>query len=352
MRDFDFSALARLNTAATACSVSIRSQPEYFQVEEQLPFKPDGEGGHVLLKIRKRNANTDWVASELANFASVPKLDVGYAGLKDRHAVTTQWFSIKVEGVEEPNWSDFESDDVNVLEINRHKKKLKRGALSGIHFILRLSNVTGDKAVWQTQLEHIAQFGVPNYFAEQRFGHSGNNLFKAQQWFAEGKKPKKRQQKSLILSAARSWLFNLVLDQRVQDKNWDQLLQGDFMLLSGTKASLFEAKIDDTLLPARLAAMDIHPTGPLWGRGQSSTQADCAVLEQLVLSDWLDWCEALERQGLTQARRALRLYPEHFKWQWLDNDLELQFFLPAGCYATAVLRELAVMTDESHGPSG
>jgi len=206
--------------------------------------------------------------------------------------------------------------------------------------------------VWQTQLEHIAQFGVPNYFAEQRFGHSGNNLFKAQQWFAEGKKPKKRQQKSLILSAARSWLFNLVLDQRVQDKNWDQLLQGDFMLLSGTKASLFEAKIDDTLLPARLAAMDIHPTGPLWGRGQSSTQADCAVLEQLVLSDWLDWCEALERQGLTQARRALRLYPEHFKWQWLDNDLELQFFLPAGCYATAVLRELAVMTDESHGPSG
>lgn len=352
MRDFDFSALARLNTAATACSVSIRSQPEYFQVEEQLPFKPDGEGGHVLLKIRKRNANTDWVASELANFASVPKLDVGYAGLKDRHAVTTQWFSIKVEGVEEPNWSDFESDDVNVLEINRHKKKLKRGALSGNHFILRLSNVTGDKAVWQTQLEHIAQFGVPNYFAEQRFGHSGNNLFKAQQWFAEGKKPKKRQQKSLILSAARSWLFNLVLDQRVQDKNWDQLLQGDFMLLSGTKASLFEAKIDDTLLPARLAAMDIHPTGPLWGRGQSSTQADCAVLEQLVLSDWLDWCEALERQGLTQARRALRLYPEHFKWQWLDNDLELQFFLPAGCYATAVLRELAVMTDESHGPSG
>ena len=152
MRDFDFSALARLNTAATACSVSIRSQPEYFQVEEQLPFKPDGEGGHVLLKIRKRNANTDWVASELANFASVPKLDVGYAGLKDRHAVTTQWFSIKVEGVEEPNWSDFESDDVNVLEINRHKKKLKRGALSGNHFILRLSNVTGDKAVWQTQL--------------------------------------------------------------------------------------------------------------------------------------------------------------------------------------------------------
>ena len=347
MRDFDFSALARHNPAATSCSASIRSQPDYFQVDEQLPFAPDGEGGHVLLKIRKRNANTDWVASQLAEFAQVPKLDVGYAGLKDRHAVTTQWFSIKVEGVEEPNWSDFESDDVDVLEINRHKKKLKRGVLSGNHFILRLSNVKGEKVAWQTQLEHIAKFGVPNYFAEQRFGHNGNNLFKAEQWFSEGKKPKKRQQKSLILSTARSWLFNLVLDQRVQANNWDQLLQGDVMLLSGTKASLFEAKNDDKALAERLSAMDIHPTGPLWGRGQSSAQADCAVLEQVVLSGWLDWCEALERQGLTQARRSLRLYPDHFEWQWLEDDLALQFFLPAGCYATAILRELAVISDAS-----
>ena len=348
MRDFDFSALARLNTAAISCSASIRSQPDYFQVDEQLPFAPDGEGGHVLLKIQKRGANTDWVATQLANFAKVPKLDVGFAGLKDRHAVTTQWFTVKVEGVEEPTWTDFDNDDVQVIEITRHKKKLKRGVLSGNHFKLRLTDIVGERVLWEQQLKLISKQGVPNYFAEQRFGHQGNNLHKVDQWFSGGRKPKKRQQKSLYLSAARSWLFNLVLANRVQAGNWDQLLQGDVMLLSGTKASLFEAQGDDATLTERLAVMDIHPTGPLWGRGQNPVQADCAVLEQQVLSSWLDWCEGLERQGLIQARRSLRLYPSHFQSQWVEDDLELKFFLPAGCYATAILRELAAITDASH----
>ena len=347
MCDFDFSALARLNTVAVDCSANIRANPSHFQVDEQLPFEPYGEGGHVLLKIRKRGANTDWLASQLAEFAQVPKLDVGYAGLKDRHAITTQWFSVKVEGAEEPNWTDFDNDDVQVIEIGRHKKKLKRGVLSGNHFKLRLTTVTGDRTLWEHQLEHISQYGVPNYFAEQRFGRQGNNLHKAQQWFSEGKKPKKRQQKSLILSAARSWLFNLVLAQRVQLGNWDQLLQGDVMLLSGTKASLFNTELDDSALNQRLQAMDIHPTGPLWGRGALRSQDDCAILERSVLSESLDWCEGLERQGLTQARRSLRLYPASFEWQWVEHDLELQFYLPAGCYATAVLRELAMVTDIS-----
>lgn len=351
MRDFDFSALARSNPAVTGCSATIRSQAEYFQVDEQLPFEPDGEGGHALLHVRKRDANTDWVASQLADFVQVPKLDVGYAGLKDRHAVTTQWFSVKVEGITEPDWSRFEHDDIDIMTVSRHKKKLKRGVLSGNHFKLRLTNIAGDKAAWQTHLEQVAKRGVPNYFAEQRFGHQGNNLAKAQQWFESGKKPKKRPQKSLILSAARSWLFNLVLSQRVESDNWDQLLQGDVMLLAGTKASLFNAEAGDTTLSERLAKLDIHPTGPLWGRGQLASQADCAVLEQSTLLEWQDWCDALERQGLTQARRALRLYPTAFNWKWLGEDLELQFFLPAGCYATAVLRELAVISDASHHAS-
>lgn len=352
MRDFDFTALARVNPSAASCSAGIRRQADYFQVDEVLPFEPDGEGGHVWLKIRKTGINTDWLANELATFAKVPQVAVGYAGLKDRHAVTTQWFSIKVEGITEPEWLEFETDDIKIIEQTRHGKKLKRGVLAGNIFDLRLTGMTGDVALWQQHLEVIQQQGVPNYFAEQRFGRQLNNLHRVGNWFETGKAPKKRQQKSLYLSAARSWLFNLVLDQRLQRGNWNQALDGDVMVLAGTKASLFNAELSDTVLSSRLAKMDIHPTGPLWGRGLPLTETACLALEQQVLSSWDDWQAGLEKAGMKQERRALRLFPQDFEWQFLtDDQLQLRFFLPAGCYATAVMRELAVISDVSHSTS-
>ncbi len=349
MRDFDFSKLARVNASALTCSASIRRQADYFRVDEVLPFDLDGAGGHVWLNIRKRGINTDWLANELARFAKVPQVAVGYAGLKDRHAVTTQWFSIKVEGIVEPVWSDFETDDIQIVTQTRHSKKLKRGVLAGNDFTLRISDITGDPALWLQHLTSIKQNGVPNYFAEQRFGRQGNNLLRVSHWFETDKAPKKRQQKSLYLSSARSWLFNLVVDQRIQLGNWDQAIDGDVMLLAGTKASLFNASLSDTTLVSRLEAMDIHPTGPLWGRGFPLPQAHCLALETQVLSTWSDWQACLEKAGLHQERRALRLFPKKMSWQFLDDhQLQLQFFLPAGCYATAVLRELAQIVDEGH----
>ena len=348
MRDFDFTTLARVNPSAASCSAGIRRQADYFQVDEVLPFEPDGEGGHVWLKIRKNGINTDWLANELAGFAKVPQVAVGYAGLKDRHAVTTQWFSIKVEGITEPDWSAFETEDIQIVEQTRHGKKLKRGVLAGNIFDLRLTDMKGDGALWQQHLEVIQQQGVPNYFAEQRFGRQLNNLHRVGHWFETGKAPKKRQQKSLYLSAARSWLFNLVLDQRLQLGNWNQAIDGDVMVLAGTKASLFNAEVSDTVLSSRLAKMDIHPTGPLWGRGKALTETACLALEQQVLSSWDDWQAGLEKAGMKQERRALRLFPQDFEWQFLaDEQLQLRFFLPAGCYATAVMRELAVISDVS-----
>lgn len=352
MRDFNFTALARVNPSAASCSAGIRRQADYFQVDEVLPFEPDGEGGHVWLKIRKKGINTDWLANELAGFAKVPQVAVGYAGLKDRHAVTTQWFSIKVEGITEPDWSAFETEDIQIVEQTRHGKKLKRGVLAGNIFDLRLTDMTGNAALWQQHLEVIQQQGVPNYFAEQRFGRQLNNLHRVGHWFETGKAPKKRQQKSLYLSAARSWLFNLVLDQRLQLGNWNQAIDGDVMVLAGTKASLFNAEFSDSALSSRLAKMDIHPTGPLWGRGTALTQTASLALEQQVLSSWDDWQAGLEKAGMKQERRALRLFPQDFEWQFLaENQLQLRFFLPAGCYATAVMRELAVISDVSHRTS-
>jgi tRNA pseudouridine13 synthase len=348
MRIYDYSSLPRVNDLALSYSADIRSKPEDFQVEEQLPFEPDGDGGHVWLLIQKRGVNTDWLATELAKFADVLPVAVGYAGLKDRHAVTTQWFSVNMEGFDEPNWSEFETEEIKILNYTRHGKKLKRGVLKGNNFKLRLSNIQGDKNGWETSLKQIQQQGVPNYFGEQRFGHHGGNLHRVDHWFSSGKAPKKRNQKSIYLSAARSWLFNLVLAERIKQQNWQIAISGDVMLLAGTKSSVFKIEeIDDTLLE-RVNTMDIHPTGVLWGRGRPQTQAACLELEQQALIEWQDWQQGLEKAGLHQERRALRLYPSDFEWQFLDdNQLELSFFLPAGCYATVVMRELAVIVDKS-----
>ena len=338
--------MPRVNNLATSCLADIRSQPDYFQVEEILPFEPEGTGGHVYLKIKKRGINTDWLAGELAKFAGVTQVAVGYAGLKDRHAVTKQWFSINLEGCDEPDWSLFETDDIQIIEQTRHRKKLKRGVLSANRFAIRLTQVQGKHAVWLSALERVQQSGVPNYFAEQRFGYNGGNLHRADRWFSTGKAPKKRNQKSIYLSAARSWLFNLVLSERIQQKCWNTALEGDVMLLAGTKASLFNSERVDTELTNRLESMDIHPTGPMWGRNQNATSAQCLALETRVLESWLPWQQGLEKTGLTQERRSLRLFPSNFNWQFIDEQqLELNFFLPAGSYATSVMRELAMITD-------
>jgi tRNA pseudouridine13 synthase len=346
LRNFDFSNFPRVNTSANLCSAEIRFLPEYFQVNEVLPFEADGSGGHAWLNIQKQNINTDWLANELAKFAGVPQVAIGYAGLKDRHAVTKQWFSVNLEGHQEPDWSKFEHDDIQIIKITRHGKKLKRGVLAGNKFKLRLTNVQGEQSLWESAFKQIQQQGVPNYFAEQRFGHQGQNLNRVDHWFSTGKAPRKRNQKSIYLSAARSWLLNLVLAERIRRGNWNQLLLGDVMLLSGTKASSFIVDDVDDVLQARLNSMDIHPTGPLWGRGTQQVHSDSLELEQRVLSEWQDWQQGLEKARLNQERRALRLFPGDFNWQYLDNSqIELEFFLPAGSYATAVMRELAIITD-------
>lgn len=349
MKIDDFSHFPRINQTANSCTAEIRHQAEDFQVDEVLPFKPDDSGGHIWLKIRKKGINTDWLANELAKFAGVPQVAVGYAGLKDRHAITSQWFSVNMEGHEHPVWSEFETDDIQIIEQTQHGKKLKRGVLAGNNFKLILRNISGDLATWQSNLEQVKKLGMPNYFGEQRFGHEGNNLHRVDHWFASGKAPRKRNQKSIYLSAARSWLFNQVLAKRIKQQNWNQALAGDVMLLSGTKASSFNVEDVDDALKSRVDTMDVHPTGPLWGKGNSLVSADSLELEEQVLLDWHDWQQGLEKAGMKQERRALRLFPDNFNWQFIDNNqLELRFYLPAGSYATVVMRELAVISDAQH----
>lgn len=325
----------------------LKSAPEDFVVEETLSFAADGLGEHDLLLIEKRGANTEWVARGLARFAKVPQVAVGFAGLKDRHAITRQHFTVQLPG-RSVDWSMLELAGVQVLGVHRHSRKLKRGALVGNGFDLMLREVGGDRASAETVLERLRASGAPNYFGEQRFGRGGGNLDLARRLFAG--QHLERSERSFALSAARSAIFNSVLDARVRAGNWNRVIAGDLCNLAGRRA-WFGPVEPDAVLGQRCADGDIHPTGPLWGTPPAPVAADCASLEQACADAHADLAAGLAAAAVEAERRPLRAIPERLEWQWMDADpgptaLRLRFGLPPGAYATALIRELIDVAGE------
>lgn len=325
---------------APALSARFRASPEDFRVEEIDGFEASGSGEHLLLTVEKRGMNTVFAAKRIAQWAGVQEAAIGYAGLKDRHALTRQRFSVHLPKRVAPDLSALQSSDLSVLKSEWHAKKLPRGALAGNRFVLVLRDVAGDRDAISARLQAIAARGVPNYFGEQRFGRGGGNVAEALAMFA-GRRVR-REQRSLLLSAARSELFNRTLAVRAADGSWERGLEGEVWMLDGSR-SVFGPEPWNDALAVRLAAFDIHPSGPLWGAGELRTTATARELEEAALADEtaLALRTGLEKAGLKQERRALRLRPQAFRWDGLSDDvLELRFELPAGTYATVVLREL------------
>mgnify|MGYP000435625687 CR=1 FL=1 len=302
-------------------SGDFRTEPEDFVVDEFLGFEPSGEGEHVYLQVQKRNNNTAWVVKLLARLAGVKPMDVGYCGLKDRNAVTRQWFSIYLPKGDEPNWSEINDETIEVLKVSRHNKKLRRGTHVCNHFQIRLRHLSGALASLPDRLATVKKLGVPNYFGEQRFGRGAQNLVRAEELLVDRIKVKNRQLRGLYISAARSYLFNTVLNERIKGGSWQQLLPGEVPSEAGLA------------------------TGPLWGRGRPLVSEAVAELEQLQISQLQTWCDGLEHVGLDQERRQLQLLSAGFSYQLNDADLSLQFALPPGCYATAILREVCVLRE-------
>lgn len=324
----------------------MRACPEDFQVDEELGFEPDGEGQHLLLQLRKREANTDWVAKGIARLAGVPPNAVGYAGLKDRHAVTTQWFSIDLAGRAPPqDWSGL-GEGIEVLRAEPHRRKLHKGALRGNRFRLLLREIAGEREPIEARLSAIASGGIPNYFGVQRFGRDGDNLNQVERLFAGelGRLP--HHLRGLYLSSARSHLFNQVLARRVEQGSWNRALPGDLLMLDGRRA-LFPCPEPDAEIERRIGELDIHPTGPLYGKGRTQLAGVAANLEAEVMAGFTSWCEGLERFGLEVDRRPLRVRVAGLAWRWLDEGLEMTFSLPAGAYATGVLMEIGEFTETS-----
>lgn len=299
-------------------TAAFRVEPEDFQVDENLGFAPVGEGEHVYLHVWKRGENTAWVAERIAELAQVKVMDVGYCGRKDRHAVTTQWFSIYLPKQEfEPDWSALNSESIKIVSISRHQHKLRRGDHATNRFIIRLRDfVVADKATFEQRATQVLSQGVPNYYGEQRFGRNANNLPEAHAILVEGKRIRDKQKRGLMLSAARSYLFNQVLAARVLANNWQQLINGE---------------------------PESFPSAPLWGRGRSAATDEALALEVAAMDAWAEWRDGLEHVGLLQERRALVLKPDAATWQWIDADFEISFTLGSGEFATTILRELAVL---------
>jgi len=321
----------------------IRSCPEDFVVEEIPRINPEGEGSHLWLRVEKRAANTDWVARELAKIAGCPHRDVGYAGLKDRHAVTRQWFSVPAIDDTEKSFVDIEVEGVSVLECRRHTRKLKRGTLDGNRFQLVIRQLQGNLDQIGQRLEEIRGNGVPNYFGPQRFGHGGQNVEKGLS-LLQKKVRLQRNKRSIYLSALRSFLFNHVLAERVGAGTWNTMIEGDLAMLDGTQ-SIFPCEILDEEIEDRCKRLDIHPTGPLPGENGTQPGGSAADLEQNVLQGWPELLEVLVSQRVQASRRALRLYPADLEWNIAGEDLELAFRLPPGAYATTVLREVMVVSE-------
>ena len=327
----------------------LRVEPEDFVVEEDLGFAPSGTGSHALLRVRKRGANTEWVARELARAVGCRPFDVGFAGLKDRHAITTQWFSVPVPRPQRfvsetapdaatralADLAAIRGTDYEVLEAHFHAKKLPRGALAGNRFVLRLRDFNVQDDALATRFDAIAKHGVPNYFGPQRFGRDAGNLRK----ITRDLRSIQHREQTYVLSAARSLIFNAVLAVRVADGTWATLEQGDVANLDA-KGSVFPVDAVDEQLTQRLAVLDIHPTGPLWGRDDLTSKARIAALEQQVAAQYDDPCALIIAAGMRQERRALRLAVRELSHAREGADVIVRFWLTKGSFATTVLREL------------
>ena len=291
----------------------LRTTPSDFEVTETLPFEPEGQGEHLYVLAEKRGVTTRSVQRMLARGCGVPERDVSYAGMKDRHAVARQWFSVRL-----PQREDIEpSESVRILRCDRHKRKLRRGELERNHFRIRIRALTGNP---DKTLESLNTHGAPNYFGEQRFGATGENVSAALEWVRSGKPRISSFLRSIYLSSLRSFLFNEVLARRVSDGSWQYLLDGEI-------------------------EFNGRPTGPLWGRGRPQSTGAARTLEEGAVRAHGEIAEALEFVGLRQERRPLAAIPKDLLWHVDDGALTVEFALERGAYATSVLREVGVFHD-------
>lgn len=308
-------------------AADFKTQPEDFIVNEVLDWQFKGQGEHLFLYIEKINSNTAWIAKQLARFYGIPLKDVGYSGLKDRHAVTGQYFSLRLPGIKANGYNLPKHDEYKVLKHFLHDKKLKRGNHKYNDFVIRLRHVKDDSTLIDKRLNFIREKGCPNLFDSQRFGQDNSNLKRLTDWINGEIQPRKRHEKSLLLSALRASVFNCQLAKRVKNNTWQQVLDGDSVILDGSNSHFVVDKVDADI-KQRATSKDLHPAGVLVG-ADSQFDHNSEALTTLM-----------RRERLNVGYRPLRLNVGDLSWQREGDDYILSMRLPSGAYASGVVRQV------------
>ena len=323
-------------------SAGFKRDPGDFVVEEILGFEPSGEGEHCFLWIEKIGHNSNDVAGILAERAGVRKRLVSHCGLKDLHAITRQWFSIHLPGQESPAPEQLEVEGVKVLRVERNTRKLRRGSHDGNRFAIRLRDCEFDRDAAAERWVQIVERGVPNYFGPQRFGKNGRNIGQALRLFSGEWEVRDRPLRGLLISAARSYLFNACVAERVRRELWDRVLDGEVFGFAENRSLVLPGNLRGDECQ-RVAEGMLEVTAPLWGEGDSLSEGQVRELERELAAAHPEIARGLESFGLRQERRVIRLRPGNAEHEWQGDDFLLRFELPKGAYATTVLRELALL---------
>jgi tRNA pseudouridine13 synthase len=320
---------------------TLRKLPEDFLVEEIPAYPPAGEGSHLFLQVEKRLRTTDEVVRALSRHLRLPAGRIGCAGLKDRAALTRQWLSVPADS--QRRLGSFRLEGVAILAAEPHTNKLKTGHLKGNRFRIRIRDLPKSAREEVTRrCAVLSEKGAPNYFGPQRFGRDGQNENAGRELLCGKPGLGDKRRLRLLLSAVQSGLFNDVLAVRLRRGRFEQALLGDVMIKADT-GGRFVCEDPEREQP-RMDAFEIHPSGPMFGPKMMAARGEPGEIEREILSEsGLSATSFSRYPKLTRgARRPLRLVPEGLSARPEGDSLVLGFTLPAGGYATSVLRELII----------
>ncbi len=320
----------------------IKEECEHFRVDEIPLYEPEGLGQHIYLLIRKTNLNTTDIVKSLCELFKITDKDIGYAGLKDKRAITTQWFSLSLGATadiaEVCKEISSSLENVEILKSSKHLNKLKIGHLIANRFTVTISNTTKDSFQNAEKiLELINQNGLPNFYGEQRFGSKGDNADIGREVLTGKKKVKKHWLKKMYISAYQSELFNSWLTNRISDGLFNELIPGDLLQKSeGGRSFPFDTNKDHL---QEFKRGEISYTGPIFGSKVTGPTLKAAEREELIFSKDEVTLEDLKKMKVQGTRRSAKVFPQSIEIEKEDQNIILSFTLPAGSYATILLRE-------------
>jgi tRNA pseudouridine13 synthase len=341
----------------------IKERPEDFVVEEIPAYEPSGAGGHVFVRFTKTDRTTLDAVRDIARALGCDPRAAGFAGMKDRRAVTTQTISLQApRGVDAQDLAErargLTIAGISVHEAKPHEHKMKPGHLAGNRFAVALRGVPAERVPEVARaLDRIAAEGVPNAFGAQRYGRHGDNASRALAWLRDGDPAPSRDPRlqRLLWSSLQSAVFDAVLAARVTDGTWATPLEGDLLKLRSSGGLFVCADVHTDCERAHRG--DVAPTGPIVGARMRWAEGVPGELERRecsrMLGDGFDFAR-VRRLG-EGSRRALRMWAEGLRYEVEHAPdghaapcMRVYFVLPKGAYATTVLRA-AVELEESHG---